>query len=205
MRSIVAGFLVSTVGLAGAQERALHIQVDGALTADHRAGIELGLAEASQTASLLGARISVSPARRPRPIGMILVGQLVDHPPVPVIHLDAGQAAAEPPCQFRIQGAADDVTWHSTLSRYGASEVNERFIRRFNRPMTSEAWNAWFAVKTLIETALRTAETAKLCEAVARGRFDGHKGLPLSFDRGTRILRQPLYVIGPDGRATEKR
>lgn len=183
----------------------LHIQVDGALTEDHRAGIELGVAEASQTAELLGVKISSSPTFTKSTVGMIVGGLLIQDTPVPVVHLGAGRAHADPPCQFRIQGAAGDVTWHATLNRYGASEVNERFTKRFKRPMTSEAWNGWFAVKALVETSLRVADTAKLCDAVARGRFDGHKGVPLSFDPETRILRQPLYTIGPDGRAIEKR
>ena len=60
--------------------------------------------------------------------------------------------------------------------------------------MTAPAWLGWVAVKASVEAALRS-EAPLDCETLARGRFDGHKGRALTFDRATRELIQPVYVV----------
>jgi PQQ-dependent catabolism-associated beta-propeller protein len=86
------------------------------------------------------------------------------------------------------------VAWLPSLDRYGAAELNERFRRRYQTPMTASAWTGWFAIKALVENALREGSGARLCELLAQARFDGHKGTPLFFDRETRELQQPTYA-----------
>jgi hypothetical protein len=122
---------------------------------------------------------------------------------VPRLHLgrlpkDAG------PCSFTVATSAQarEVTWHPSLNRYGASELNERFMKRYGSGMTADAYGGWIAVKALVEAALRPAPTDDKCAALERLRFDGHKGRPLTFDPVSRALQQPLYVL-ESGRAVE--
>ncbi len=95
-------------------------------------------------------------------------------------------------------GAADVLAWDAALVRFGADTLNGRFKDRFNVPMTSYSWAAWFAVKSLWESALRmkSAEPAALADYLTRDttQFDGHKGRPLSFRRWDHQLRQFLYA-----------
>lgn len=97
------------------------------------------------------------------------------------------------------------VPWHPSLTRFGADTLNQRFQNRFGREMTSDAWAAWFAVKVSWEAALRTRTTdhSALLQFLSSGaaRFDGHKGVPLSF-RDDHELEQPIYILR-GGRALE--
>jgi hypothetical protein len=93
---------------------------------------------------------------------------------------------------------AGAAVWDSSLERFGADTLNQRFHSRFGRPMTPNAWSAWMAVKILWEASLRakSAEPRVLAQYLTREttQFDGHKGRPLSFRAWDRQLRQPLYV-----------
>ena len=93
------------------------------------------------------------------------------------------------------------VLWHDRLYRYGAEQLNERFLRRFDTGMTGGAWAAWMAVKALAEASLRSGgERGPLMDALGgrRAAFDGHKGAPLSFSAPGGTLAQPLYVVKGD-------
>lgn len=94
----------------------------------------------------------------------------------------------------------DVAMWHESLERFGAGQLNARFRDRFGSGMDSDTWAAWFAVKIVAETALRTRTTdpAALIAALERpgARFDGHKGRPLTFRSWDHQLRQPLYLVG---------
>ena len=91
--------------------------------------------------------------------------------------------------------------WDASLERFGADTLNNRFRTRFNKPMTADAWCAWFTVKLLGEASFR----ARSVDARAIGsylrlgsaQFDGHKGRPLSFRSWDHQLRQPVYVVAP--------
>lgn len=83
------------------------------------------------------------------------------------------------------------VVWHHDLRRYGAGELNERYLERTGLRMDTDAWTAWFGVKLIVEAALRNREIASLA-------IDGHKGVPLRFDE-QRVLQQPLYRIDAEG------
>ena len=91
-------------------------------------------------------------------------------------------------------------SWDAGLTRFGADTLNQRFLTRFNEPMTPGAWNAWFAVKVVWESALRqhSGDAPRISEYLLREstQFDGHKGTPLSFRSWDHQLRQPLYVVG---------
>jgi ABC-type branched-subunit amino acid transport system substrate-binding protein len=91
------------------------------------------------------------------------------------------------------------VLWGSSLERFGASQINQRFRDRYHLEMDGAAWAGWMAAKVASEAALRTrsSDPARLVaylESVST-QFDGHKGWPLSFRRADHQLRQPLYVL----------
>lgn len=83
-------------------------------------------------------------------------------------------------------GHAVPVAWHTSLRRYGAAELNDRYRSRFGAGMDENAWYGWLSVKLIVESALRG-------HPVAESRTDGHKGAGLSFAGGR--LKQPLYVV----------
>ena len=87
---------------------------------------------------------------------------------------------------FRIS-PKEKTAWHPSLEKYGAGELNERFLRETRHPMDEAAWLGWVAVKIAAEAALRNQEISKI-------KIDGHKGVPLRFD-ADRMLIQPLYVV----------
>jgi hypothetical protein len=106
----------------------------------------------------------------------------------------SGGACSGCPEAPRRSSAVRILEWHPTLDRFGASELNQRFQRSTGSAMTAPAWLGWVAVKAAIETTLRS-ERPLDCETLARARVDGHKGRLLTFDRSTRELVQPLYVV----------
>jgi len=92
------------------------------------------------------------------------------------------------------------VGWHYELERFSARELNGRFRRRWNAPMTETSWAAWAALKLVGEAVVRAgagdgAALAAFLESAPP--FDGHKGEALTFRRWDHQLRQPLYVAGP--------
>ncbi|HEX7072037.1 MAG TPA: ABC transporter substrate-binding protein [Rhodothermales bacterium] len=95
------------------------------------------------------------------------------------------------------------VEWHPGLFRFGARQVNDRFLKRYGEAMTAEAWTTWLAVKVLAETAMRlpaldrSALIAHFESDVVR--IDGHKGVPLSFRSWDHQLRQSLYRLDAGG------
>lgn len=92
--------------------------------------------------------------------------------------------------------------WHPALSRYGAAQLNDRFLRSSAGAPGPGEWAGWMAVKVLWESALRTGGTdaARVAEFLTgEGEFDGHKGEALRFDPESHQLAQPLYLVGPDG------
>lgn len=91
--------------------------------------------------------------------------------------------------------------WHHALSRFGATQLNDRYHSRFGLEMDALGWAGWFAVKVAWEAVNRArtttgSELARFLES-GRGAFDGHKGRPLSFRPWDHQLRQPLYLVRP--------
>jgi hypothetical protein len=89
--------------------------------------------------------------------------------------------------------------WHHSLEPYGAAQLVERFRAMHGLPMDSPAWAGWFAVKVAAEAFLRagSADPMAIRAVLERpaSRWDGHKGVPLSFRAWDHQLRQPLYVV----------
>jgi hypothetical protein len=99
------------------------------------------------------------------------------------------------------------VMWDPSLERFGAEQLNARFNARFSGPMTGEAWAGWMSMKVAVESFLRTRATdlRTLMTWVNRPdtRFDGHKGMPLSFRSSDHQLRQPMYIVDGSGTVTQ--
>lgn len=113
-------------------------------------------------------------------------------------HIEASDTAYE--------RAGGGLLWHPGLRRYGAAQLNERFLSRFGAGPDPAAWASWMAVKVLAEASLESGETdapVLVDRLESPGtRFDGHKGEPLRFDSVHQLL-QPLYPRpeAADGRA----
>jgi ABC-type branched-subunit amino acid transport system substrate-binding protein len=105
----------------------------------------------------------------------------------------------EAPTDAPPPGAPAVEGWHPALERFGAGQLNDRFRGRFDVGMDADGWASWMAVKVLWEAATRsrTSEAGALARFLegGRARFDGHKGMPLSFRPWDHRLRQPLYVV----------
>lgn len=97
--------------------------------------------------------------------------------------------------------AGDDgvVLWHPGLERFGAGQLNDRYVRRFGEGANAPAWAGWMAIKSLWETArnLEVPDGSALAHALQVDglEFDGHKGEALRFDPETGQLAQPLYAM----------
>lgn len=92
------------------------------------------------------------------------------------------------------------VGWHHGLERFSARELNGRFRRRWNAPMSEASWAAWAALKLVGEAVVRVGASdgnALVAFMESAPPFDGHKGEALTFRRWDHQLRQPLYVVGP--------
>jgi ABC-type branched-subunit amino acid transport system substrate-binding protein len=114
-----------------------------------------------------------------------------------VFHVEASDAMYA--AATASSGAQQILLWHPALTRYGASQLNDRYRAQFGEPMSGAAWAAWFAFKVAWETGLRTSAAGAAATADAMSRdstqFDGHKGAPLSFRSWDHQLRQPLYAV----------
>ncbi len=191
-------------------------------------GMTLGIEEGQRTAAMFGWELvvkrsfdSLSAASALRALSRdgttAIVGDFTDfsdalgdaHGTSLMVDTGSPRAAANLSCndtRFRmVPNGASLRTWHPSLERYGAGELNERYRRRFNAEMDDRAWTAWMAVKILVDAALRTGNSdSRALEKylLQSGRFDGHKGVPLFFDAATRELVQPLVAIG-ENRAPE--
>jgi hypothetical protein len=119
-----------------------------------------------------------------------------------VFHLAPGPATRRA-AAARAGRSGDILLWHPSLERFGAGQLNARFVARFGEAMTSGAWAGWAAVKIAWESFLRLdaarGESLAAFLVSSRARFDGHKGRALHFDPATHELRQPLYIASERG------
>jgi ABC transporter substrate binding protein (PQQ-dependent alcohol dehydrogenase system) len=89
--------------------------------------------------------------------------------------------------------------WATRFERFGAPQLNRRFARAANRPMTGPDWAAYIATKAVLQAAMEQAanpSSAQILKALTRADFtlDGFKGVRLSFRAWDRQLRQPLLM-----------
>lgn len=220
-RRCFLGSLLAAGALAGLGRR---------LPAEAGRRISLGIRLDSETPEGWGAGLGVEEARRlgellhvgieaSRDSGFALIGLAAPAEETGALFLEAG-APAEPVVRpawnvassaaFRRQALARHpdrrdlraVDWHPGLDKFGAQDLNVRFLRRFGQAMDGRAWHGWIAVKCAVEIALRYPGGSPR-ERVAELRLDGHKGMMLRFDPEDRHLVQPVYLVDGAGRLVE--
>jgi hypothetical protein len=206
--------LLATPILAGAQRApadTVRLSIAGTLPADVRQGLVMSVEESARVAGLLGRAIVLDSsatgvdratvvlaggiaARSDAPRGIVLALECAAPPTLAAARwfsLCPTAAGAGPP-------AADSIVgWDPALEKYGASQLNDRYRARWDAPMTDGAWRGWLAAKIAWESALRgPRDPAALAHWLASpaARFDGHQGVPLSFDARHR-LRHPRYRV----------
>jgi hypothetical protein len=156
-------------------------------------GAALALEEMERTAVLVGRAIDRSPHAAAiviEPGASILIagGE--------TFHVDASDGARREAIEaFRPDHPGseprDAIEWHPGLTRFGAEQLNTRYERRFGEGMTAAEWMGWMAVKAAVDAQLRQVP-------LARGRFDGHKGVALYFGPDRRLV-QPLCIVNAAG------
>ena len=96
------------------------------------------------------------------------------------------------------------VTWNAAFDQWGAVQLQNRFTKAFQRPMTSQDIQAWTAVRMIGEAAVRTgsADSGKLLAYIKGPEFSvaAFKGQKLTLRDWNLQLRQPILLF--DGRNT---
>ena len=95
------------------------------------------------------------------------------------------------------------LAWHAQWERYGGPQLNRRFVKVAQRPMTGQDWAAWVGVKSLVTAwvAEPRGTPQSLSTRLRQGvvQIDGFKGLPLSYRAWDGQLRQPVLLAHADG------
>lgn len=89
------------------------------------------------------------------------------------------------------------LAWHPQLFRFGATQLNQRYERRYGSGMSELAWSGWFSAKLAVDALLRNDGHPEH-EWLSSGVFDGQKGAGLYFD-ADRTLIQPMYLVQGSG------
>ncbi|HEY0525591.1 MAG TPA: ABC transporter substrate-binding protein [Stellaceae bacterium] len=93
------------------------------------------------------------------------------------------------------------TAWARPHEQWGATQLQNRFLRQAKRWMTERDYAAWLAVHAAAEAATRTKSTdPDAIGAFMRGdKFElaGFKGVPLTFRDWDGQLRQPILLADP--------
>lgn len=158
------------------------------LAAVHEADELLALAQAWPDTPVFNLRLDGDRLRE------ACVGNLLHVPPSRRMRRDAlAQWLEAHPQQ---EPGAESRAWHPAFLKYAARDLNKRFRKTAQRPMTDEDWAGWAAMRMTADIMAkhRYATAAELLDHLRnRLAFDGQKGVPLSF-RPTGQLRQPLLL-----------
>ena len=96
------------------------------------------------------------------------------------------------------------TSWNAAFDQWGAVQLQNRFVKAFQRPMTSQDMQAWTAVRMIGEAAVRSgsAEPGKMLAYIKSPDFSvaAFKGQKLTLRDWNLQLRQPILLF--DGRNT---
>jgi hypothetical protein len=165
-------------------------------------GVGVGLAEARRMGELLGTdwRSVGSHASSAAPMVSALPLRRGIRPAMYSVRAsaEAKERALQLWRQRNPHGGAVAVEWHPALEKFGAEQLNARLVAAGRRP-DADIWAGWMAVKVVAEALLRNTHPS-LDATLLSLAYDGHKGMPLRFDPQDRHLRQPVYIVSPEGR-----
>ena len=220
VRLIALAFLLGRP-LSAAELETVSIAFTGGLNSDVGRGVLLGLEEANQMGHYFGFRFVLSE----NPDAALLIAAteagadlaasnrtVVSTVPAPrgacrtgLFHVAPSHAmcrsAVEQWERVHQTDAPAVETWNSSLVRFAARDLNGRYRKKFQAPMTGPAWAGWAAARSFGEAVVRTRKTdSAAIAAYFLGEFalDGQKGQPLRF-RPNHQLRQPLYYVSDAG------
>lgn len=95
------------------------------------------------------------------------------------------------------------MAWHPQWDRNGGPQISRRFQKLAKRPMQSQDWAAWIAVKAIAAVVAvdPKADVAKQLKQLRAGDVvvDGNKGPGLTFRAWDGQLRQPIMLGHGDG------
>ncbi len=95
-------------------------------------------------------------------------------------------------------------TWNAAFDQWGAVQLQNRFMKAFQRPMTSQDVQAWTAVRMIGEAGVRSssADSGKMLAFIRGPEFSvaAFKGQKLTLRDWNLQLRQPILLF--DGRNT---
>lgn len=87
--------------------------------------------------------------------------------------------------------------WHYTFRKYAAAQLNKRFKKTAEKPMSDDSWSAWAAVKLFSDVAAKNANPSTQLlnpKETSTLAFDGQKGVDLNFNSELELL-QPLLIV----------
>lgn len=91
--------------------------------------------------------------------------------------------------------------WHRSQEQWGATQIQRRFEKLADRPMSPRDYAAWAAMRTLGEAVsnLGVGDAGELRTYMLSDKFKlaGFKGVPLTFRQWNGQLRQPILIVGP--------
>jgi ABC transporter substrate binding protein (PQQ-dependent alcohol dehydrogenase system) len=121
-----------------------------------------------------------------------------------VVADEAGNFADEIPYRTTdprpVAGSAGLIptAWSKTFEQWGGTQLQSRFLRQANRPMTPHDYGAWMAVRAFGEAATRanTSDPMAMRAFMQSRSFDlaAFKGAKLSFRPWDGQLRQPVLL-----------
>ena len=89
-------------------------------------------------------------------------------------------------------------SWHPGHESWGATQMQRRFEKEYQRRMTDNDYNAWLAMRVIGEAVTRTksADPSALKDFILSEEFEvaGFKGQALSFRPWNNQLRQPVLL-----------
>ncbi|HPQ97257.1 MAG: amino acid ABC transporter substrate-binding protein [Thiothrix sp.] len=90
------------------------------------------------------------------------------------------------------------MAWHWSWERYGAPQLEKRFEKMHQRPMTGTDWAAWIAIKSVAESvqATRSTDVATISAKMTAPDtlYDNFKGTAGGFRAWDHQLRQPVLL-----------
>jgi len=91
--------------------------------------------------------------------------------------------------------------WHRSQEQWGATQIQRRFHKLADRPMSPRDYAAWAAMRSLGEAVSNTSSNTvtDLRGFMLSDKFKlaGFKGVPLTFRHWNGQLRQPILIVGP--------